>query len=184
MSAADGPALGLIELCSIARGMRVCDAMVKRASVKLLRAQTTHPGKYLVIVRGGVEEVKEAVSAGMAVSGDALVDHLVLPFPHLELEAVLVSARAPVLDALGVIETFSVASIIRAADAALKAAEVWAARLGLADGLGGKGYFVFTGALHDVEEAMRAGCAAVGDGLLAGQETIANPHPDVAQGLD
>ncbi len=184
MSAADGPALGLIELCSIARGMRVCDAMVKRSPVKLLKARTTHPGKYLIIVRGGVDEVKESVGAGMAVCGDALVDHLILPFPHSELEAVLVSPQSPTLNSLGVIETFSVASTIRAADVALKRAAVSAVRLGLADDLGGKGYFVFTGALHDVEEAMEAGCEAVGQGLLAGRETIANPHPDLSEGLD
>ena len=62
--------------------------------------------------------------------------------------------------------------------------EVSAARLGLADGLGGKGYFVFTGRLHDVEASMDAGCEAVGEGLLAGREIIANPHPDVGEGLD
>ena len=184
MSAADGPALGLIELCSIARGLSVCDAMVKRAPVKLLKAHTTHPGKYLVIVRGGVDEVKESMGAGKAASGDALVDQLMLPFPHQELESVLVSAQAPPLVSLGIIETFSVASVIRGADAALKRAAVSAVRLALADGLGGKGYFVFTGDLHDVEEAMEAGCRAVGEGLLAGREIFANPHPDVGQGLD
>jgi len=184
MSAAEGPALGLIELSSIARGLLVCDAMVKRAPVTLLKAHTTHPGKYLLIVRGGVDEVKESVAAGMACSGDALIDHLILPYPHAELEAVLISPQEPMLVSLGVIETYSVASIIRAADSALKMAAVSAVRLGLADGLGGKGYFVFTGALHDVEEAMNAGCKAVGEGLLAGRETIANPHPDVGGGLD
>ncbi len=177
------PALGLIELCSIARGVYCCDAVVKRAPVRLVHAGSTHPGKYTILLRGGVDEVVESLAAGKAAAGDALIDLVLLPNPHDDLLASLGGAAAPALEALGVLETYGVASTIRGADAALKAGEVRAVSIGLARDLGGKGFFMFTGALHDVEAAFEAGKAAIGAGLLAGAEIIANPHPDVAVGL-
>lgn len=180
----DGPALGLIELCSIARGLVVCDAMVKRAPVRVVRAGTTEPGKYIVLVRGGVDEVDEAMTAALALAREALVDRLFLPYPHAQLDAILpLGRRDAKLESIGVLEAYSIAATIRAADAALKAAAVDALRLRLADGLGGKGHFVFTGHLHDAEEALRAGRAAIGDTLLAGCELVANPHPDLQDAL-
>ena len=44
-----GPALGLIELESIARGMVVADALVKKAAVRISLAEAITPGKYLLI---------------------------------------------------------------------------------------------------------------------------------------
>lgn len=179
-SAPDGPALGLIELCSIARGLVVCDAMVKRAPVRIVRAGSTHPGKYIVQVRGGVDEVDEALKAGLEQARDALIDRVFLPYPHAQLDALLADGtRQAPLESLGVLEAFSIAATIRAADAALKAAEIEGLRLVLADQVGGKGHFVFTGLLHDAEEGLKAGRAAIGETLLAGCELIANPHTDV-----
>jgi len=183
-SAPDGPALGLIELCSIARGLVVCDAMVKRSPVRLARAASTHPGKYIVQVRGGVDEVDEAMNAGLELAGEALIDRVFLPYPHQQLETLLAEGSREVpLEAVGVLEAFSIAATIRAADASLKAAQVDGLRLVLADHVGGKGHFIFTGLLHDAEEALKAGRTAIGDALLAGCELIANPHGDLGAAL-
>ena len=182
-SAPEGPALGLIELCSVARGVLTCDAMVKKAPVRLVDAGSTHPGKYSILVGGGVDEVAEAMGAGREIAADALIDQLFLPFPHDDLVAVLEGPRSPALGAVAVLETFSIAATIRGADAALKAAEIDAVSIKLARDLGGKGFFVLTGLLHDVEEAVRAGKQAIGAGLLAGCEIVANPHPDLAAAL-
>ena len=179
----EGPALGLLELCSIARGIRTCDAMIKRAPVRVIRAATTHPGKYVILLRGGVDEIAEALGAGREVADDNLIDEVFLPNPHDDLLAVLEAESAHPLESLAIVETFSVASTIRAADAALKAADVRAIRIGLARDLGGKGYFVMTGKLHDVEAAVAAGVDAIGGGLVAGAEIIANPHADLVDAL-
>lgn len=183
MSTPTGPAIGLLELCSIARGVVVCDAMLKRAPIHLVHAESTHPGKYSVLVRGGVDEVYESLRAGRDAATDALIDELFLPNPHEQLVQALEGPRKPALESIGVLETFAIAATLRGADAALKAAEVDALHVRLARDLGGKGFFVFTGLLHDVEEGMRTGRAAVGEGLLAGAEIIANPHPDLVAGL-
>ena len=183
--AVSGPeqALGLLELCSIARGVVCCDAVVKKAVVRLVHAGTTHPGKYTILIRGGVDEVIESLKAGRRAAGDTLIDQVLLPNPHDALLTILDGADPAPLDSLGVLESYGVASTIRGADAALKAGFVRPVSIGLARDLGGKGYFIFTGALHDVEAAMEAGRAAVTAGLLAGAEIVANPHPDVAAGL-
>jgi microcompartment protein CcmL/EutN len=119
------------------------------------------------------------MAAGLVTAKDALIDHLFLPNPHPQLEQVLEAPRTVSEGAVAIIETYSIAATIRAADAALKAAEVNARRIRLADEIGGKGYFIFVGELHDVEAAMLAAETAAGDGLLAGSEIIANPHPDL-----
>ena len=180
ISQPNGPALGLIELCSIARGLVVVDAMVKKAPIHIQRAQPVHPGKFIVLAMGGVDEINEAMDAGRAVAAESLIDTLNLPFPHAQIEPLLAATVQPVSTlALGVLETFSVAATIRAADAALKAAQVDGIVLRLANGLGGKGYFVFSGHQHDVEEGLAHGAAAVGKGLLAGREMLANPHAEM-----
>ncbi len=179
----DGPALALLELCSIARGMKACDAMVKRASVTVNFAAPVHPGKYVIIIGGGVDEVAESLKSGRMIAGDTLVDHLWLPNPHVQLIDVLDAPRSPHFDSIGVFEALSVASVIRAADAALKRAEVEACSMRLADDLGGKGYFLFSGALHDVEAAMEAATRAAGVGLMVSNEIIANPDPQFLETL-
>ena len=177
------PALGVLELTSIATGIATCDAIVKKADVRIIRSETTHPGKYLIVFRGGVEEVNESMRAGLNVGRRALIDHVVLPNPHERLESVFESPTAYVAGSVGIIEAYSLAGIIRAADAVLKMAETTALKIRLGDHIGGKGYFIFCGELHDVEFAMAAGQEALGDGLLISTEIIANPHEDLVIAL-
>ena len=176
-----GPALGLVEVTSIARGVVVLDAMVKRAPVTVLDAWTASPGKYLVLVAGEVAEVEEAMGAGVGAAAEHLLDQTFLPHPHEALLPAVSGEAEPAGDAsVAVVETAAAATAIRAADAALKAAEVRLVELRLATGLGGKAYFVLAGALHWVEAAAEAAAEACGRGRLVGVELIANPHSDTA----
>ena len=63
------------------------------------------------------------------------------------------------LDAIGVIETTTVASSILSADAALKTATVDLIDIRIANGLGGKSFFTVTGEVSDVRSAVMAGAA-------------------------
>ena len=63
-----GPALALLEITGIARGMVVCDTLVKRAAVDLLRSHPVDPGKYLILFAGDVAEVEEALDAAEEVA--------------------------------------------------------------------------------------------------------------------
>lgn len=149
------PALALLELDSIAVGIRTGDAMVKRSPVELLHAGTVHPGKYLVLVSGAVATVEEALAAGLEESGAALLDHIYLPQAHPAMSAALRGLRGAGSDeALGVVETRCAPAILGAADRGLKGAEVQLLELRLADGLGGKAYCLFGGTVTDVQEAV------------------------------
>jgi microcompartment protein CcmL/EutN len=149
------PALALLEFNSIAIGIQAGDAMVKRAPVESIQSGTVQPGNYLVMVTGNVAPVEEAVDAGQEVGQSALLDTIFLPNVHPGVIAGISGRRElRESDALGVVETRTVASAIHAADAGLKGAEVTLWQLRLADGLGGKGIVLFAGLLADVEAAM------------------------------
>jgi microcompartment protein CcmL/EutN len=180
---ATGPALGLVETASVARGMVVADAMVKRALVTLVRAHPTTPGKFIVLIAGGEEEVEQAMGVGQDLAADTLVDRLYLPKadPQLApaLGGVVQVERLEELDTLGIVETFSVAAAILSADRAVKAAAVRLVQLRLARGLGGRAFYVLTGELHQVEAGVEAGRSIIHDGMLLTTEIIARPHADL-----
>lgn len=153
------PAIGLIELSSIARGVTVADAMVKTAPVGSLYAGTVHPGKYLVLVSGDTASVEEAMDAGIAAAGSRALDTMFLPDidPGVVFALTEPAVGADLGDeAVGIVETSTVATLLGAADAGAKAARVAVAGIRLADGLGGKAYVVFAGEVAEVEAALAA----------------------------
>ena len=159
------PALALVELASIAVGIETGDAMVKRAPVEVVRAGTIQPGKYLVLVTGAVGDVEEALRAGLEVGESCLVDSIFLPNVHDQVVAALRGERrAGRSEALGVVETATVAATIEAADAGVKGAAVQLLELRLGDGLGGKGYLLFDGSVADVEAAVAIAVERIADG--------------------
>jgi microcompartment protein CcmL/EutN len=178
------PALGILETNSVARGMVAADAMAKRAPIQLLEAHPISPGKYLIVVAGEVADVDEAMGAGIVAAAHTLVDRLFLPQAHAQLAAAMAgAAEGATIGSVGVIETFTAASTVLAADAAVKAAEVYLLEMRLANGLGGKAFVVMTGSLDQVEAGVAAGVAAVSHGLLLGREIIPAPHEDFARKL-
>jgi len=175
-----GPALGFLELESIARGMVVADAVVKKAQVTLSLGEATTPGKYLLLFSGGVAEVEEAFKEGLEVAGSTLLDKLLLPQAAAGLVRALSNHfRAEWGESIGIVETHTVASALLAADAALKHAEVWLKKLHLARGIGGKGYFTLAGELHMVEAALDGAARAVEPSLLLATELIRLPHAEL-----
>ncbi len=152
------PALSLIEFSSIAAGIQAADAMVKRAPIAVIQVGTVQPGKYLVLVGGLTADVEESLAAGREVGRDAILDIVFLPQVHPSVVSALQGGRSPEeSDALGVLETTSVAAAIRAADAGVKGAQVELVEVRLADGLGGKGIVLYSGLVADVEIAVALG---------------------------
>ena len=179
------PALGLLEFDSIAVGIEAGDAMAKRAPIETISAGTVQPGRYLVLVSGAVADVEEALDAGRAVADGSLVDSVFLPNAHPDVVAAVGGARRQGGgEALGVIETPTVAAIIRAADAGVKAANVRLLELRLADGLGGKGYLLFGGPVAEVTAAVEAGTAELAPEGPAVHRVIAQLHGEMRNNLD
>jgi len=178
------PALGLLELDSIAAGIGAGDAMAKRAPIEVLRAGTVHPGKYLVLVGGAVADVEEALDAGREVGAAAVRGLVLLPNVHPDVVAALRGARVALAgEALGVIETATVAATIEAADAGVKGARVRLAELRLADDLGGKGYLLFDGPVAEVEAAIEIGAARVAGAPGVVARVVARLHGEMAENL-
>lgn len=180
----DFPALALLEFSSIAAGIEAGDAMVKRAPVSTIQTGTVQPGHYLVLVAGDVASVEEAVAAGRATGQADLRDTLFLPNVHPAVVAALGGQRQMAAeDALGIIETRTVASAILAADAGVKGAEVALLQLRLADGLGGKGLVFFHGLVADVETAVSLS-ATLAHTQLVRQMVIPQLHADMWQNVN
>ncbi len=176
-------AIGLIELSSIAKGYEVADAMLKTATVKVVFNRTICPGKFMVMVAGETDAVNASVAAGLDLAADTVVDDLIIPNVHPEVFPAISGTRIiETTGALGILETFSVASIIEAADAAVKAADVQLLEIHLAMAIGGKGYVTLTGEVAAVTAAIDAGAARVREkGLLVEKVVIPQPSEEILQ---
>lgn len=170
--------LGLLELNSIAKGIETCDIMVKTSDVDLIDSYPVCPGKYIILISGDVAAVETSVERGIATAGANFVDKLVLPHIHPQvIPGILGTAEVEKIDAIGIIETFSVASTIIAADASLKAAKVNIIEIRLAKGLGGKSFYTLTGTVAEVKAAIEAGSLIIEkEGVLVNKVVIAEPH--------
>lgn len=168
-------AIGLIELTSIARGIETCDDMVKAAQVDLLRATTVCPGKYIILIGGDTGDVSQAMKAGQERGGEYVVDTLMLPNVHHEvMKAISMTNEITDKGAVGVLEFYSIAAAIVAADTAAKAASVTLIEVRTGYAIGGKGFVTLTGDVGAVKAAIEA---ASKDAELLVQTAIL-PRPD------
>ena len=178
-------AIGLIETNSVAKGIQAADEMLKSASVELIMARPACPGKYLAMIAGDVGAVQNAVDAGKQASGEFIVDSFVIPIVHPEVFPALSACSQVVeLRALGIIETYSVAAAIMAADEAVKSASVDLMEIRCATGLAGKSFVTLTGDVGSVNAAIEAGLGAISDsGLVMSHVVIPSPSPELRGSL-
>src|SRR6266498_1633955 len=169
--------IGLIELSSIAAGFQVTDAMLKTAEVDLVLSRSICSGKYMVMVRGEVGAIEASVSAGIRAGTFSVIDSFVIPNIHESVfSAIAGTSKVETLEALGIVESFSVASLIEGADAAAKAANVELIEIRLAMALGGKAFVTLTGDVAAVQSAVESAAQVVGQkGMLVNKVVI--PHP-------
>ncbi len=185
-----GNAVGIIELGSIYKGYEVEDAILKAANVEKVVARTICSGKFFIVVRGSVADVETAVAVAGEVGGFAVVNLATIPnvdprvFPAIAGCTVLEPGSGKKVGALLILETFSVVSAIKAADLAVKEAELDIIRVHVAMAVGGKGFVVMTGDIGALESAVKPAieyCRQ--EGMLAGYAIIRNPHEDVLREL-
>jgi len=174
-------AIGLVEVKNVAKGIRVTDEMLKSAGVFLIQSGSVCPGKFVTIVGGSLSSIQAAVDRAASVAEDALIDKFVIGrLGEKVFEAICGTANVKERKALGIVETFTAASAILAADAAVKSANVSLIEVRVARGMAGKCFVTMTGEVADVKAAVDAGAKiAAKDGVLIGTEVIANPHPEL-----
>jgi microcompartment protein CcmL/EutN len=177
----EGNAIGMVETSSIAKGFEIADTILKTAEVTIVVNRTICPGKYMVVIGGYVDAVNESIAAGVRVGAHTVVDSFIIPNVHPAVfPAISGVTHLPDLEALGVIESFSVASIIEASDAAVKAANVQLITIHLAMAIGGKGWVSLTGNVAAVQAAVAAGAAIIEKkGLLVEKVVIPRPRPEI-----
>ncbi len=175
--------IGLIELSSVAAGILVEDTMLKAAAVRLLLARTICSGKFLIVVAGDVTSVQSALHAGAASAGPSLIERRQIARVHSSVLAAVsqaVEVNADQLRSIGIIETFSAASAIEAADTAVKSANIVLLRVHLAMALGGKGFVLLAGDISSVQAAVTAASKTVAEeGMLVGRAVIPAPSPEL-----
>jgi microcompartment protein CcmL/EutN len=175
--------IGIIELSSVATGYAVEDVMLKAGNIQLLMARSICSGKFLIVVSGDVTSVAAAVQAGGVAAGASLIERRQIARVHPSVLAAISNAvdiDPRQLRSIGVIETFSAASIIAVADAAVKSADVTLLRVHLAMALGGKGFVLMAGDVSSVQAAVAAGSkVAAEDGMLVGRSVIAAPSEEL-----
>lgn len=186
---ARGPALGVLEVGTIAKGIVVADAALKRSPALLVHSRAVSGGKHLVMLEGGVAEVFEAMAAGRLAAGTVLLDSVELAAADDQVWPMLAASIAPHdwtddpdAEAVAIIETRTVCAAIAAADAACKIAEVTVQDVRFAIDLAGKAYFTLTGSLASIQAAAAAAeeaITAVSADRLVALEVIAQPSPDL-----
>ena len=179
--------IGLLELCSVAKGVEVADAVLKEADVDMLFATNVQDGKYVMLFTGSVKDVESSTARGAQLAGGDLVDRLVIQQVDEQVVPMLQRRGGKIngtLDAIGVVETSTVASSIVACDLALKTATVDLIDFRIANGLGGKSFFVVTGEVSDVRSAVAAGARMAQEkNQLLRDVVIPRPHPDLVKHL-
>ena len=173
--------LGVLEFSSIAIGFKALDEMLKIAPIKIIEARTICPGKYLIVFSGDVASVEFSYQKGIEIGKEHIVDSLFLPLAHEDvIPAIGKKIISEEWNAIGIIETLSVASSIEAGDTAAKVGGIRIIEIRLAIGFGGKSYIKIQGQLDAVEAAIEAGAAkATAKGQLCMKTIIPRPHIEV-----
>jgi microcompartment protein CcmL/EutN len=177
--------IGFIELSSIASGVEIADSMLKAAGVDLIFARASCPGKYYILLRGQIAGVERAIETGTAMGGGFVVSSLVLPKIHPKVVLAMQMAGMPDrVEAIGVMEFFSVTSSLIAADTAVKAAPVDLIDIRLGTGIGGKSFVVLSGDTSSVRSAVDAAAAVRADeGMLVNKVVISKPDKRLLSSL-
>lgn len=174
-------AIGVIELKSIPMGIMATDAALKSAGVEMVSARPACPGKYEIILTGSVSNVTVACEHVSLKFANYIIDTSIIGKIDESVITALFGTQASEPDgALGIIETFSAASAIKAADIAVKTARVSIFDLRISRGMGGKGVVLVTGEIGDVTAAVEAGSDyAKSEGQLSSFGAIAAPHKEL-----
>ncbi len=178
-----GPAVGILEMTSLASGYAAMDLLVKKAPVRILEGSMMSPGKFFILINGDEASVFESFNEALQKKEWGFLDSvLISQIDPRVLPAMYGLAKEQVKESLLIVETASMSSGIISSDAALKSASVEIIELRTSRGIGGKSVFFLTGALDAVEAARESVSEILKSrGTLLRTEIIARPHQDFLQ---
>jgi microcompartment protein CcmL/EutN len=86
-------AVGVIETLGFPSILAAADAMVKAARVTIVYFDKAEKGNFIVVIRGGISEVKPSMAAGLAAAektmGGQVMTYYIVPNPPDNVVAVL-----------------------------------------------------------------------------------------------
>ncbi len=173
--------IGVIELKCVPKGVEAADAALKSAGIDMVSAHPACPGKYEIILTGSISNVTAAIDHVREKFDGYVIDSSIMGrIDEQVIKALFSTGEGERCGSLGLIETYSAASAIKAADIAVKTARVAIYDLRVSRGMGGKGIVMLTGEIGDVSAATEA-CAdyASSLGMLSASSVIAAPHADL-----
>lgn len=174
-------AIGVIELKCIPKGVEAADAALKSAGVEMVSSHPSCPGKYEIILSGSISNVTAAVNHVVSRFEGYVIDSSIMGrIDEQVISALFGTQSVDARGSLGLIETFSAASAIKAADVAVKTARVDILDLRVSRGMGGKGVILLVGEIGDVTAATEAGAEyARTTASLSATSVIAAPHEEL-----
>ena len=177
--------IGFLELNSIAKGVEVADIVLKTADVSMVFAKAGCPGKYYMLFTGEVAAVQASIDSGCGTGENHVVDKCVIPNIHPQVvKAINMTNYPESMQAIGVMEFYSVTASVYGADAAVKAADVDLVEVRLGTGIGGKSFVILTGEVAAVREAIACGTHTPNaEGMLVSSVVIPSPHPELLETL-
>ena len=173
--------IGVIELKSIPKGVEAADAALKSAGVEMVSAHPSFPGKYEIILTGSISNVTAAVNHVVGKFSAYVIDSSVMGrIDEQVITALFGTQTGRKKGSLGLVETFSAATCIKAADIAVKTASIEIYDLRVSRGMGGKGVLMLTGDVGDVTAAVEAAANyAKTTATLSSSAVIASPHEEL-----
>ena len=174
-------AIGVIELKCIPKGVEAADAALKSAGIEMVSAHPSCPGKYEIILTVSISDVSVAIQHVNKRFDGYVIDSAVMgKIEEQVIKALFGTQVGERGGSLGLIETFSASSAIKAADIAVKTARVEIYDLRVSRGMGGKGVVMLTGDVGDVTAAVEAGANYAKElSTLSSFTVIAAPHSEL-----
>jgi len=174
-------AIYLVEYAGIPYGIAVLDRLVKRTAVEVVYARPVCVGKYLIVLGGNVDDVRESQAEVESLGPAKRISDYLLTSAHQEILAYFRRAaketdKLHTPEAVGILETRNASSGFHSLDRALKNGSVRLAKIWLGHYIGGKLCYVLTGRVGDVQAAIDAGRAGIDEKSLLDSQVI--PHPD------
>jgi PduT-like ethanolamine utilization protein len=177
-------ALGMLELSSIGKGIETADIMIKASNINIMFSKHICMGKFLILISGDVEAVKESIQVGTDNGGRYIVDSFIIPSIHEDiLKALKGIYEHEKVDALGTMEFTTVSSGIIALDTALKEAVIKLRKLIIGNSIGGKCYFIVMGDVSSVYKALEAAKRSVENKRIISKIIIPSPEEELIKEL-
>lgn len=176
--------IGILEFSSIGRGIEITDIMIKTSMVKIKRANTLCPGKFLTLITGEVSEVEEAILMAESEETTSKMKSLLIPNVHPDIIMGLSNKYyKSVLGAIGILEVNNIVAAIKALDKGLKSAEVKLVKLNFSSGIGAKAYYIIGGDIASVKEAMKEGARCIDINQIISNTVISAPSTEILEAV-